>query len=72
MLCCSLDGQRLYVTNSLLSPWDKQFYPGLVQHGSQLVQIDVDLEAGNMEINPKFIVDFGAEPGGPVMAHECR
>ena len=27
MLQLSLDGKRLYVTNSLLSPWDKQFYP---------------------------------------------
>ncbi len=26
---CSLDGKRLYVTNSLFSPWDKQFYPDL-------------------------------------------
>lgn len=28
--CCSLDGKRLYITNSLLSPWDKQFYPEMV------------------------------------------
>jgi hypothetical protein len=28
--CCSLDGRRLYITNSLLSPWDKQFYPDMV------------------------------------------
>lgn len=27
----SLDGKRLYVTNSLFSPWDKQFYPDLVE-----------------------------------------
>jgi hypothetical protein len=27
---CSLDGKRLYITNSLLSPWDKQFYPDMV------------------------------------------
>lgn len=27
----SLDGKRLYVTNSLYSPWDKQFYPDLAQ-----------------------------------------
>lgn len=26
---CSLDGKRLYVTTSLFSPWDAQFYPGL-------------------------------------------
>ena len=68
----SLDGKRLYVTNSLLSPWDKQFYPDMAQKGSQLVQVDVDLEKGNLNINPNFLVDFGAEPGGPVYAHECR
>ena len=27
MLQLSLDGKRLYVTNSLLSVWDNQFYP---------------------------------------------
>ena len=29
MLQLSLDGRRLYVTNSLYSTWDNQFYPGL-------------------------------------------
>ena len=28
MLQLSLDGRRLYVSNSLLSTWDNQFYPG--------------------------------------------
>jgi hypothetical protein len=23
-------------------------------------------------LNPNFVVDFGAEPDGPVLAHECR
>ena len=27
MLQLSLDGKRLYVTNSLFSSWDNQFYP---------------------------------------------
>jgi hypothetical protein len=31
MLQLSLDGRRLYITNSLLSPWDKQFYPDMVE-----------------------------------------
>lgn len=72
MIQLSLDGRRLYVTNSLLSPWDKQFYPEMTNKGGQLMLIDVDLEAGSMTINPNFIIDFGAEPGGPVLAHECR
>lgn len=50
----------------------RQFYPELVAKGSQLVQLDVDLQAGTMAINPAFVVDFGAEPEGPVLAHECR
>ena len=29
MLQLSFDGRRLYVTNSLYSTWDNQFYPGL-------------------------------------------
>lgn len=31
MLQLSLDGKRLYVTTSLFSTWDKQFYPDLVK-----------------------------------------
>jgi len=38
-VCCrSLDGRRLYVTNSLFSPWDTQFYPDMAQKGSYLLQ----------------------------------
>lgn len=48
MLQLSLDGKRLYVTNSLFSVWDKQFYPDLASHGSYLLQIDVDTEKGGM------------------------
>lgn len=31
MLQLSLDGRRLYVTTSIFKPWDKQFYPELLQ-----------------------------------------
>eukprot|EP01118_Nematostelium_gracile_P014458 TRINITY_DN563_c0_g1_i1.p1 TRINITY_DN563_c0_g1~~TRINITY_DN563_c0_g1_i1.p1 ORF type:complete len:470 (+),score=111.66 TRINITY_DN563_c0_g1_i1:23-1432(+) len=72
MVQLSLDGKRLYVTNSLFSPWDKQFYPGLSEKGSYLIQIDVDTEKGGLKINPDFFVDFGAEPDGPALAHEIR
>ncbi|CAG2112278.1 unnamed protein product, partial [Medioppia subpectinata] len=34
MLQLSLDGKRLYVTNSLYSVWDKQFFPDMVAEGS--------------------------------------
>ena len=72
MIQLSLDGKRLYVTNSLFSAWDKQFYPELLQKGSHMLQIDVDTEHGGLKINPNFFVDFGAEPDGPSLAHEMR
>ena len=31
MLQLSLDGRRLYVTTSLFSGWDKQFYPDMTK-----------------------------------------
>jgi selenium-binding protein 1 len=34
MLQLSLDGRRLYVTNSLFSSWDNQFYPDMAKTGS--------------------------------------
>ena len=72
MIQLSLDGSRLYVTNSLFSPWDRQFYPDLEKKGSQLIIIEVDQEKGGLTVLPDFVVDFGAEPGGPVLAHEVR
>jgi selenium-binding protein 1 len=72
MLQLSLDGRRLYVTNSLLSSWDNQFYPDLAKTGSYLLQIDVDVDNGGLAINENFYVDFGQEPNGPARAHEMR
>jgi len=72
MLQLSLDGQRLYVTTSLFSPWDKQFYPDMCEKGSMMLMIDVDTKNGGMQLNNEFCVDFGAEPDGPVLAHEIR
>jgi methanethiol oxidase len=63
MLQLSLDGRRLYVTNSLYSTWDNQFYPGL---RSWLLRIDCD-PAGGMQLDPDFFVDFA-----PARAHEVR
>lgn len=72
MLQLSLDGKRLYVSCSLYSPWDKQFYPGLVKAGGWVVKLDVDLEKGGIKLDPDFLVDFGSEPNGPVLPHEMR
>lgn len=72
MLQLSLDGKRLFVTTSLYSVWDKQFYPEMAEKGSMMLQIDVDTEKGGLTLNQDFLVDFGQEPDGPALAHEMR
>jgi methanethiol oxidase len=63
MLQLSMDGRRLYVTNSLYSTWDNQFYPNLE---SWLLKIDCDPNGG-MTVDPNFYVDFG-----PARGHEIH
>jgi selenium-binding protein 1 len=72
MLQLSRDGRRLYVTDSLYSVWDNQFYPDLGKHGSHMLQLDCDTARGGLKLNERFLVDFGAETGGPSRAHEIR
>ena len=59
MFQLSLDGKRLYVTTSLFSTWDNQFYPDIREKGGVMVMIDCDPVNGGMKINPDFIVNFG-------------
>jgi selenium-binding protein 1 len=68
MLQLSLDGRRLYVTNSLYSTWDNQFYPGL---RSWMLRVNCAPDGG-MEVDSNFFVDFHDRPGGPARAHEVR
>jgi selenium-binding protein 1 len=68
MLQLSLDGRRLYVTNSLYSSWDNQFYPSLEPF---LLKIDV-AEDGQMAVDRDFRVDLENLPNGPARAHELR
>jgi selenium-binding protein 1 len=68
MLQLSYDGRRLYVSNSLYSTWDNQFYPEL---RSWLLRINCDPNGG-MEIDHSFFVDFHDRPDGPARAHEVR
>lgn len=72
MLQLSLDGKRLYLTTSLYSKWDFQFYPINKQKGSMMLMLDVDTENGGLTLNQNFLVDFADEPNGPVLAHEMR
>jgi selenium-binding protein 1 len=67
MLQLSMDGRRLYATNSLFSTWDSQFYADL---DSWMVQIDI-AEDGAMSINPDFFIDFSTLPGKP-RSHEIH
>jgi methanethiol oxidase len=68
MVQLSFDGRRLYVTNSLYSSWDNQFYPEM---RSWLLRVDCDPNGG-MEIDHDFFVDFHDRPEGPARAHEVR
>jgi selenium-binding protein 1 len=68
MLQLSYDGRRLYVSNSLYSTWDNQFYPDM---RSWLLRVDCDPKGG-MEVDRDFFVDFHDRPDGPARAHEVR
>jgi selenium-binding protein 1 len=68
MLQLSLDGRRLYVSNSLYSTWDNQFYPGL---RSWLMRVNC-LPEGGMEIDPVLFVVLHDRPAGPARADEVR
>src|SRR6266849_10320941 len=68
MLQLSYDGRRLYVTNSLYSTWDNQFYPGL---RAWLLRVNCDPDGG-MEVDRDFFVDLDDRAGGPARAHEVR
>jgi len=63
MLQMSMDGRRLYVTNSLYSTWDNQFYPNLK---SWMLKLDI-AEDGTMTLDPNFYVDFA-----PARGHEIH
>jgi methanethiol oxidase len=55
MVEISRDGRRVYVSNSLYSTWDDQFYPGL---RGWLARLDAEPEGG-IQADPDFFVDFG-------------
>lgn len=56
MVEISRDGRRVYVTNSLYSTWDDQFYPDKLS--GWMVKVDVDPNGG-MQFDSSFFVDFG-------------
>jgi len=68
MLQLSLDGKRLYVTNSLYTTWDRQFYPENIEKGSMMLKINVNTKEGGLCLDPCFMVEFGCHN----LAHEMR
>jgi selenium-binding protein 1 len=65
MVEVSRDGRRIYVTNSLYSPWDAQFYPDGVK--GWMAKVDAD-PAGGMTLDPRFL--FEVEEG--LRPHQVR
>ncbi len=57
MVEISRDGRRIYFTNSLYTPWDKQFYPDGIQ--GWIAKVDVPAGGGAMTLDPDFFVTTG-------------
>jgi selenium-binding protein 1 len=55
MVEISRDGRRVYLTNSLYSPWDAQFYPDGIR--GWMVKLDTKDDA--MALDPRFFVETG-------------
>jgi selenium-binding protein 1 len=63
MVEVSRDGKRVYVTNSLYSSWDTQFYPG----GLKGWMVKLISDGGFLKVDEKFFIDFGG-----AKAHQVR
>ena len=55
MVEVSRDGQRVYITNSLYSPWDAQFYPDGIR--GWMARLDVGADGG-IGLDRNFLVEF--------------
>ena len=65
MVEISRDGQRVYVTNALYSPWDAQFYPDGIR--GWMVKLDAPHDGG-LALDSDFFVQF--EDG--IRPHQVR
>jgi selenium-binding protein 1 len=54
MVEVSRDGRRVYVTNSLYTPWDAQFYPDGIR--GWMVKADVN-PSGGITFDKSFLVE---------------
>jgi selenium-binding protein 1 len=64
MVEVSLDGRRVYVTNSLYKSWDDQFYPEGIDGWMAFIDAGLD---GSMQLNPHVYLPFVGE-----RAHQVR
>jgi selenium-binding protein 1 len=55
MVEVSRDGKRVYLTNSLYSPWDAQVYPDGIR--GWMVRLDT-IHGGGVSLDPRFFVEF--------------
>jgi methanethiol oxidase len=55
MVEVSRDGRRVYLTNSLYTPWDAQFYPDGIR--GWMTRLDAGAEGG-IAFDPRFLVEF--------------
>ncbi|HUF26426.1 MAG TPA: selenium-binding protein SBP56-related protein [Gemmatimonadaceae bacterium] len=65
MVEVSRDGKRVYVSNSLYTPWDAQFYPDGIR--GWVAKLDAE-PAGGIAFDPRFLVEF---PDG-LRPHQVR
>ena len=68
----SLDGRRLFVTNSLYSTWNTSSILRLPSKAHGSCKSIATHHAGGLSVDERMFVDFGQEPSGPVRAHEVR
>ena len=55
MVELSRDGKRAYITNSLYSPWDAQFYPDGIR--GWMARVDVRPQGG-IGLDSGFLLEF--------------
>lgn len=82
MLRVTPDCRTLFVTGSLYSQWDDQFYAdgtgdkSIKNKGSWLVGIDTGfvngVRVGPMVVDKSWFIDFSNEPDGPTRTHELH
>jgi methanethiol oxidase len=55
MVEISRDGKRVYITNSLYSPWDAQFYPDGIRGWMAKLEVGAD---GGIAFDSRFLLEF--------------